>query len=99
MARYRVLSLGELEVVCLLTTITESFHRISMHGVREELLDLQAKSASLSMDYHLRIQILDKQPAETQDDVIDKIRHLIERFDQRSTTIYQVSNMCLYQMR
>ncbi len=44
MALYRILAAKELEVVCLLTTITDRFHRISMHGVREELLDLQAKS-------------------------------------------------------
>lgn len=50
MALHRVLSSGEFEVVCLLTTITESFHRVSMHGVREELLDLQAKSARYPME-------------------------------------------------
>jgi uncharacterized protein (TIGR00290 family) len=44
MALYRVLRLKHLEVICLLTTVTNRFHRVSMHGVREELLDLQAKS-------------------------------------------------------
>jgi len=44
MALYRVLKSREFEIVCLLTTITDQFHRISMHGVREELLDAQAQS-------------------------------------------------------
>jgi uncharacterized protein (TIGR00290 family) len=43
MALHRILATGEVEVVCLLTTITDRFHRVSMHGVREELVDLQAK--------------------------------------------------------
>jgi uncharacterized protein (TIGR00290 family) len=44
MALYRVLQSEEFEIVCLLTTVTEQFHRVSMHGVREELLDAQARS-------------------------------------------------------
>lgn len=42
MALYRVLKSRQFEIVCLLTTITDQFHRVSMHGVREELLDAQA---------------------------------------------------------
>jgi uncharacterized protein (TIGR00290 family) len=38
---------GELEVVGLLTTVTASFGRVSMHGVREALLDRQAESLGL----------------------------------------------------
>jgi len=37
----------DLEIVGLLTTVTEAFHRVSMHGVREELLDAQARSLGL----------------------------------------------------
>ena len=44
MALHRIRMTGELDVVCLLTTVTDRFHRVSMHGVREQLLDLQAKS-------------------------------------------------------
>lgn len=36
-------------MVGLLTTVTESFGRVSMHGVREELLDAQAKAAGLAL--------------------------------------------------
>ncbi len=34
-------------VTGLLTTLTEPYHRVSMHGVREELLDLQGKLLNL----------------------------------------------------
>lgn len=39
----------DLEVVGLLTTVTENFHRVSMHGVREELLEAQARSLRLPL--------------------------------------------------
>jgi uncharacterized protein (TIGR00290 family) len=38
---------GALEVVGLLTTVTSEFARVSMHAVREELLDRQAAAAGL----------------------------------------------------
>jgi uncharacterized protein (TIGR00290 family) len=37
----------ELEIVGLLTTVTENFGRVSMHGVREEILDRQARALDL----------------------------------------------------
>jgi uncharacterized protein (TIGR00290 family) len=39
----------ELEIVGLLTTLTEPFRRVSMHGVREELLEAQARSLRLPL--------------------------------------------------
>lgn len=38
---------GEAEVVGLLTTVTSSFGRVSMHAVREALLDAQAEALGL----------------------------------------------------
>ena len=38
-----------LEVVSLLTTVTEEYNRISMHGVRRELLERQAESAGVAL--------------------------------------------------
>ena len=38
---------GELDVIGLLTTLTEDYGRVSMHGVREELLDRQAEALGL----------------------------------------------------
>ncbi|MFG1530314.1 MAG: hypothetical protein AAFA34_03465, partial [Thermoplasmata archaeon] len=48
-------ALGELlreksvEVVGLLTTITETFSRVSMHGVRESILEAQAAATGLPL--------------------------------------------------
>ncbi len=39
----------DLEIVALLTTVTASFGRISMHGVREELLVAQAAATGLPL--------------------------------------------------
>ena len=39
----------EFEVVGLLTTVNQEFHRVAMHGFREELLDLQGKAAGLPL--------------------------------------------------
>jgi uncharacterized protein (TIGR00290 family) len=44
-----VLRGGEVEVVGLLTTVSEAFGRVSMHGVREVLLDRQARSVGLPL--------------------------------------------------
>ena len=40
----------EYEVVALLTTLTRDFERISMHGVRRELLHRQAQAMALPVD-------------------------------------------------
>ena len=37
----------EIEVVGILTTLTENYGRVSMHGVREEILDRQAQALDL----------------------------------------------------
>ena len=39
--------LAELDIVGALTTVTDSFQRVSMHGVREALLRAQCKAAGL----------------------------------------------------
>ena len=49
LALYHILNSDEYEIVGLLTTINEKQKRISMHGVREELLDLQAESIGLPL--------------------------------------------------
>jgi uncharacterized protein (TIGR00290 family) len=49
LALYRALQNPELEIVALLTTLNQTFRRISMHGVREELLERQAASIGLPL--------------------------------------------------
>jgi uncharacterized protein (TIGR00290 family) len=47
LALHEVRRSGEVEIVGILTTITSEFGRVSMHGVRESLLDQQAEALGL----------------------------------------------------
>jgi uncharacterized protein (TIGR00290 family) len=47
LALHEVQRAGEVEVVGVLTTITSAFGRVSMHGVREALLDRQLEALGL----------------------------------------------------
>src|ERR1700730_15897005 len=46
MVAYHLIASQKYEIAALLTTVTEDFDRISMHGVRCELLERQAESLS-----------------------------------------------------
>ncbi len=48
-ALHAVRTSGDLEVTGLLTTVTDAYGRVSMHGVREEILDRQAARAGLPL--------------------------------------------------
>jgi uncharacterized protein (TIGR00290 family) len=50
MALYELLKDDTFKVVSLLTVVTKDYGRISMHGVREELLELQAASLGLNLE-------------------------------------------------
>jgi len=47
-ALHEVCRAGDYEIVGALTTVTETFGRVSMHGVREELLRAQHEAAGLA---------------------------------------------------
>ena len=49
LALHAVLQAGEYDVVGLLTTVNETYGRIPMHNVREELLDQQARVIGLPL--------------------------------------------------
>jgi len=49
MALHTLLQQKHVEVVALLTTVTEGYERIAMHGVRRELLERQARSVGLPL--------------------------------------------------
>lgn len=49
MAAYHLLASQRYEIAALLTTVTEEFDRISMHGVRRELLERQAESLGMPL--------------------------------------------------
>lgn len=48
-ALYQLLARPDIEVTGLLTTVTEDYNRVSMHAVREELLELQANALGLPL--------------------------------------------------
>ena len=49
MALHTLLQDGEFRVAALLTTVTETYDRVSMHGVRRELLHRQAASIGIPL--------------------------------------------------
>jgi uncharacterized protein (TIGR00290 family) len=49
LALYKIMQEQKLEITCLLTSVNQQFQRISMHGVRVELLEQQAKSIGLPL--------------------------------------------------
>jgi uncharacterized protein (TIGR00290 family) len=56
LALHKIINQKEYEVVSLLTSVSEQFQRISMHGVRVDLLEKQAKSIGLPL---IKMQIPD----------------------------------------
>jgi uncharacterized protein (TIGR00290 family) len=40
---------GDVEIVGLITTLTKAYDRVAMHGVRRELLEMQARAAGLPL--------------------------------------------------
>jgi uncharacterized protein (TIGR00290 family) len=49
LALYKVLQSGEYDVAWLLTTVNDRYDRVSMHGVRTELLESQAASLGIPL--------------------------------------------------
>jgi uncharacterized protein (TIGR00290 family) len=50
LALYEVQKAGSYEVTALLTTLAEEYDRVSMHGVRRELIECQAKLLGLPLE-------------------------------------------------
>jgi uncharacterized protein (TIGR00290 family) len=49
LALHKIIQENKYEIVALLTTVNETFKRVSMHGVREEMLEKQADSIGLPL--------------------------------------------------
>jgi uncharacterized protein (TIGR00290 family) len=49
-ALYELLQTGQYGIAALVTTVTEEYGRVSIHGVREELLDMQAASLGIALE-------------------------------------------------
>lgn len=50
MALHKIVESNECEILAILTTVSNTFRRVSMHGVREALLDQQADSIGISVE-------------------------------------------------
>ncbi|RTY94978.1 diphthine--ammonia ligase [Flavobacterium sp. GT3R68] len=69
LALYKVLQNSEFEITCLLTSINQHFQRISMHGVRVELLEQQAKSIGIPL---LKMEIPEMPTMEVYENVMQE---------------------------
>ena len=80
MALYRILAAKDYEVVGLLTTVNDQFHRVSMHGVREELLEMQAQATGLQLE---KVMIPYPCPNEVYE---EKMRQLLTHWKRKGVT-------------
>jgi diphthamide synthase (EF-2-diphthine--ammonia ligase) len=73
-AFYELQHQGEVEIVSLLTTVTEGYDRISMHGVRRALVNEQAEALGYPLE---EIAI----PRNCTDEIYEqRMRQSLERF-------------------
>jgi uncharacterized protein (TIGR00290 family) len=80
MAAYQLLASQKYQIATLLTTVTEEFERISMHGVRRELLERQANSLGIP----LRTVMI---PKECTNEIYDaRMRTALEHFKAQGLT-------------
>ncbi|OYX83766.1 MAG: ATP-binding protein [Flavobacteriales bacterium 32-34-25] len=69
LALYKIQQNPEFEINCLLTSVNQQFQRISMHGVRVELLEQQAESIGIPLEI---MQIPEMPTMEVYEDVMQK---------------------------
>lgn len=77
---HKILQSQELDVMCLLTSISEKYQRISMHGVRVDLLEAQVDAIGLPL---VKMQIPEMPTMESYETVLTK--HLEELIAQGAT--------------
>jgi uncharacterized protein (TIGR00290 family) len=86
-------ALRETEVVGILTTVTSPFERVSMHGVREQILDMQAASLGLAL-HKVRI------PFPCPDEVYEReMRASLDRFRAEGVTHVVFGDLFLEDVR
>ena len=80
LALYKTLQSSEVEIVSLLTSVNKKFNRISMHGVRTELLVQQAENIGLP----LHIMEIPEMPS--MEDYEDVMRETLNKFKEKGIT-------------
>ena len=84
---------GEVEIVGLLTTVTETYARVSMHGVREAVLEAQAAAAGLPL---VKVHIPAPCPNELYE---EKMRVAMEAARERGVTRMAFGDLFLQDIR
>ncbi|MBA5630166.1 Dph6-related ATP pyrophosphatase [Moheibacter lacus] len=69
LALHKVLTENEYEILALVTTVNEKFCRISMHGIREELLEKQAESIGIPL---VKIYLPESPSMETYNSIMEE---------------------------
>jgi uncharacterized protein (TIGR00290 family) len=93
MALYEIQKKSNFEIGSLLTTISEDYRRISMHGIREELLDMQVKALGYDLE---KILISKNCPNEEYD---SKMHHTLQRYYSKGTKKVVFGDIFLHDVR
>ncbi len=90
---YKILQSKQYEVVCLLTSVSEQYQRVSMHGVRVELLEAQAKSLGLPLQ---KVLIPDMPTMEVYDNIM---RYTLSELKNKGATASVFGDIFLEDLR
>lgn len=93
MALYELQRAGEYEVLALLTTVTQDYDRVSMHGVRRVLLEEQAESVGIPLETVL----IDKDA--TNDEYESKMRETLLGYQRRGVASVAFGDIFLEDLR
>jgi len=92
MALYELLRQGDYDIT-LLTTITDEYGRISMHGVREVLLEAQAEALGCPLE---KVYIT---PQSSNDEYETKMTEVMERYKKQGVTRVAFGDLFLEDIR
>ena len=84
---------GEYEIAALITTVNAAFGRVSMHGVREELIDLQADAIGIPVH---KMYVAGRG---CNDDYVPALRTTLEIFKRREITRVMFGDIFLEDLR
>ena len=93
MALYELQRRNGLQVSALLTTVTEGYDRISMHGVRDVLLQQQAESLGICLE---RIHI---SKLASNEEYESKMRHVLQNYQRLGVSCVVFGDIFLEELR
>ncbi|MEX2572946.1 MAG: diphthine--ammonia ligase [Balneolaceae bacterium] len=90
---YHVLQAGEIDVSCLFTTVSARYNRISQHGVRAELLRVQAEKTGIPL------KILRLPDSPTMEEYNNRLRETLAGFREEGVTVSVFGDIALEDLR